>query len=244
MKVDLISYTGQGHPDPLYAAKLLVFTKNTRLQMTPDGMNKFAMMSEEQLKPELDYMAGTIPSSWEFVDLIFSINDVSRATAQQITRTRTASFAMQSQRVTDMRDVTWDKREEDFEEQELYDARMNQAINEYQDAVDNGMTLEDARDLLPIGVHCNLIAKYNLRNFVELCRKRDSLRVQGPYRDMVQQMRAQVLEAWPWSEPFFENPQSKAIRMLEEVAKELGEGGAMYKGHSGKLAKAADLLKV
>jgi len=242
MKVSLISYTGQGHPDPLYAAKLLVFTKNTRLKMTPDGMEKFSLMSEKELKPELDYMAGTIPSSWEFVDLIFSINDVSRAIAQQITRTRTASFAMQSQRVTDMSEVTWDKPE--IDDQFEYEFAMEDSLNSYKKQIELGTSMEDARNLLPIGVHCNLIAKYNLRSFVELCRKRDSLRVQGPYREMVKKMKKQVLEAWPWAEPFFENPQHKAIRMLEEVAEELAEGGAMYKGHSGKLAKAADLLKV
>lgn len=254
MQVSLISYTGHGHPDPLYAARLLAFTKNTRLNMTPENFTEFARMPDDDLYEEIEYMAGTIASSWEFVDLTFAINKVSRATAQQITRTRTASFAMQSQRVTDLRNVSWDNPMEDellekdpdgdvLSRYARFETAMDQSIKEYQHEVDLGLPLEDARDLLPIGVHCNLIAKYNLRSFVELVRKRDSLRVQGSYRNMVQQMRSCVIMVWPWAEAFFLNPQQRAIDMIEDVARELDEGGAMYKGKSGQLAKAADLLK-
>lgn len=253
-KVSLIYYTGFGHPDPAFAARLLAFTKNTRLQMTPDGMARFNAMPLDELMKEMEYMATTIPSSWEFVDLIFAMNNLSRATAQQVTRTRTASFAMQSQRVSDMSEVSWDDPKEANYEKDgksmssnKFHSLMRDSISGYGVAITHGMPLEDARDLLPIGVHCNLVAKYNLRNLVELCRKRDSLRVQGPYVEIVKQMRELTLEAFPWAAPFFVPPQSAAITMIEQVAKELavldGEKGAMYKGLSGKLAKAADLIK-
>jgi thymidylate synthase ThyX len=209
--------------------------------MTPDGFESFMQKSAAEILEEVAYMATTIPSSWEMADLIFSIEQVSRATAQQITRTRTASFAMQSQRVADMSDVTWDRRPHDAY---LFDAAMSDSINSYKEAVRYGTPLEDARDLLPIGVHCNLIAKYNLRGLVELCRARDSLRVQGAYRDVCAQMKVAVLSVWPWAATFFEPPNEKAIKMIEEIAVALkSEEGAMYRGISGKLAKAADLLK-
>lgn len=247
-KVTLISFTGAGHPDPLYAAKLLAFTKNTRLNMNPAMLETFMNMGEVALAAEMRYMATTIPSSWEFADVIFLIEKVSRATAQQITRTRTASFAMQSQRVTDMSDVSWDaKANHDGEVDEWYEDRMRIALDHYSTGVKAGMALEDARDLLPIGVHCNLVAKYNLRGLVELCRARDSLRVQGPFVEVTRQMKAAVLEVWPWAETFFTPPNAAAIAMIEEVAREIaslsGEKGAMFKGLHGKLAKAADLIK-
>jgi thymidylate synthase ThyX len=251
-KVTLISYTGHGHPDPLYAAKLLAYTKNTRLNMSPEGLDTFMAKSAEEIAQEMAYMATTIPSSWEFADCIFSIEKVSRATAQQITRTRTASFAMQSQRVSDMSQVTWDLNTDGHTISVMgcpvdFDVCMGGAIDNYSRFVDAGMPLEDARDLLPIGVHCNLIAKYNLRGLVELCRARDSLRVQGPYRDVCAQIKAGVLGVWPWAEPFFVPPQAAAVAMIEAVAIELaamtGAKGAMYSGLAGKLAKAADLVK-
>ena len=251
-KVTLISFTGAGHPDPLYAAKLLAFTKNTRLNMNPAMLETFMNMGEVALAAEMRYMATTIPSSWEFADVIFLIEKVSRATAQQITRTRTASFAMQSQRVTDMSEVTWDSREgkvvlNGTNIEATFDDCMRGQVENYTDLVRGGMPLEDARDLLPIGVHCNLVAKYNLRGLVELCRARDSLRVQGPFVDVTRQMKAAVLAVWPWAETFFTPPNSAAIAMIEEVAREIaslsGEKGAMFKGLHGKLAKAADLIK-
>ena len=160
-----------------------------------------------------------------------------------MTRTRTASFAMQSQRVTDMSDADWNIAGGSLRIHDAFNAAMSEAVNSYSQLVDDGMSLEDARDVLPIGIHCNLIVKYNLRSFVELVRVRESLRVQGPYVDVVTQMKKCVLSVWPWAETFFEPKESKAIKMIEEVAQELAGQGAMYKGPSGKLAKAADLLK-
>lgn len=248
MEVKLIYYPGKEAPvgmDSWFAASLLAFTKNTRLAMTPDGFDKWLGESSEKLEEEIKYMATSIPSSWEFVDCIFAINGISRATAQQVTRTRTATFAMQSQRVTDMSEVTWDPRDgykTDFGKS--FDEAMGDSISAYSDFVSAGMPLEDARDLLPIGVHCNLVAKYNLRTLVELCRSRErSLRVQGPYQELVRRMREEVEAVWPWVHHFFADPHEKARAMLAEVARELqAEGGAMYKGHAGKIAKALDLL--
>lgn len=242
-KVTLINYTGLGHPDPLFAAKLLAFTKATRLNMDPEGFDKFLEKDEFEIQEELAYMAGTIPSSWEMADLTFLISNVSRATAQQITRTRTASFAMQSQRVTDMSGVNWDRNLSDLGQQEMHDLRMEDAIKSYSAEVEEGVSLEDARDLLPIGVHCNLVAKYNFRTVVETCIARESIRVQGPYREVVRQMKAEVLNVWPWAEVFFEPRHKKALAMLQEVAEELAEAGAVYKGPAGKVAKAIDLIK-
>src|SRR5690606_21060936 len=101
-KVTLISYTGHGHPDPLYAARLLAYAKNTRLEQGEETRAKIEAMSEEELSKELEYIAGTIRSSWEFVDYTFEIKDVTRAFTHQLVRTRTASYAQQAQRVVDM----------------------------------------------------------------------------------------------------------------------------------------------
>ena len=43
-------------------------------------------MSDEQKEEELKYVFGTIGSSWEFVDYIFLITDVSRAFTHQAVR--------------------------------------------------------------------------------------------------------------------------------------------------------------
>lgn len=252
-KVSLIDYTGRGSEDKVeiewnpgkYAAALLVFTKNTRLNMNPDGLQKFLDMPMEELEKELQYMSTTIASSLEFLDLTFSIENVSRACAQQITRTRNASYQMQSQRVLDMSNVTWNNPYmKNHPYHKVHDDLMKENIARYVDAVKSGNPLENARGLLPLDVHCNLLAKYNFRAFVELISKRRSLRVQKEYADIGMQMMDEVLRVWPWAKIFFVEKHEKAIALLEEVAQEIkGYEGAMYKDASGKLAKAADLLK-
>lgn len=236
---NLLWFTGKGTNDETYgAARLLAYTKNTRLQMTPDGYEAFECMPAEELAQELQYMSNTIPSSWEFVDVIFAINNVSRACAQQITRTRTASFAMQSQRVTNMANVSYHI-PESVKDKENYIAAMEWSLTEYELATSvRGESLEDARGILPINVHCNIIAKYNLRSLVDLLRARDSMRVQGEYQMIARQMREAVFAVWPWVIPFFDPKDKKAIALIEEVAATMED-----KHLKMQLAKAADLLK-
>lgn len=234
-KVSLLYYTGMESPDPYYAARILTFTKNTRLNMTPEGFDVFLGKPVEWLEQEIDYMSKTIRSALEFVDVTFLIQGVSRATAQQITRTRNASYQMQSQRVSDMREAEWDPGD--------HDEAMRRSIQDYSELVDYGVSLEDARDVLPIGLHCNLVAKYNLRSAVDVIRARESARVQGPYREVAAQMKAEILRVWPWAAPFFTDPHELAIKMLNEAVDELKGQGAVYSGTAGSIAKAIDLIR-
>lgn len=236
-KVDLIYFTGMESGDPYYAAKLLAFTKNTRLNMSPIGLSEFMKKGKEEIDLELDYMSKTIKSALEFVDVVFLIQGVGRSTAQQITRTRNASYQMQSQRVSDMSEAGWDSKGADF------DRAFSNSMEAYQELVEDGMALEDAREILPIGIHCNLVAKYNFRAAIDLIKARESARVQGPYREVAKQMKEQILAAWPWAEFFFRNEQQMAFDMLSEVIDELKENGAVYKGAAGKVAKAMDMIK-
>lgn len=231
MKVSLISFT----PD---AVNLLLFTKNTRLTMSPGLMEEIAAWPQAKKAQELAYMAKTIRSSWEFCDYVFLIEGVSRACAQQITRTRQASYAMQSQRVTDARAMEMiNPRPDDFE----YASALNVARHNYAALVDSGCPLEDARGVLPMNTACNLVAKYNLRTFVDLCAARESLRAQGEYASVVKAMKQLVLETHPLFAAFFESPQQLAIDMLTDVAK--GLGITTGKGPGWDIAKAIDLLR-
>ena len=264
-KVDIISFTGK-HPDNRtsellpsereFAARLLVFTKQTRLVMNGARFDEVLHMPWSEIEKELDYMAGTIPSSWEFVDVTFTLQQVSRACAQQITRTRFTpmdadifgSYAMQSFRVEELNDVTFHNRFPPGFEHELLAASHNDALVNYKEAIKVGIPQQDARGLLPMDTHCNLVVKFNLRQLVDMLRTRDeSLRVQGEYGEVAHQMKQAVLEIWPWSARFFEPKDTKAIKMIEDVAKDLVgtrlTAELPLRELSTKLAKAADLLK-
>jgi len=244
--VKLIEFTGKGRPDETWhAANLLLFTKNTRLNMSPDLFAEIQDWPEERKNADLAYMANTIPSSWEFIDLTFLISGVTRATAQQITRTRTASYAMQSQRVTDVRqaEVRNPFLGDDAEEWNArrFAAGVTKAKVVYAELVAAGAKLEDARGILPLNTECNLVAKYNLRSFIDLLRARSSLRVQGEYVDIADQMRAAMTAVWPWAAPFTRHPLDSALEILEDVARDLGL--AVGHGPAWQIAKAIDLIR-
>lgn len=247
INVDVIDFTGAGTTDPEYrAARLMAFTKNTRLQMTPDGWQRFLDMPMNELLDEIRYISRTIPTAWEFVDVTFSIQEISRACAQQITRTRYTpmdvdifgSYQMQSQRVTDMSGMPMHVPENLSDDQKVFRLRDGHAMMAAYDASVKAVGVEDSRGLLPMDIGCNLVAKYSLRALSELCRKRTSLRVGGEFNEVVRQMRELVEAQWPWVAPFFEPKDKTAIDIIEEVAAGLPHDQKM------QLAKAADLIKV
>lgn len=224
------------------AATLLLFTKQTRLAMTGVLLRQVREWPAEKQAEELAYMAKTIRSSWEFVHLTFLVQGLSRAAAQQVTRTRTASFAMQSQRVADMSAncvVLPDLRNE--RQAETWDHAVDTSLNAYKVLIDDGMKKEDARGILPINSECNLVVQYNLRAFADMLAARRSLRAQGEYREMAREMELLTIAEWPWVVPFLEDANATAIKMLEEVASKIGI--TVGSGEGWEIAKAIDLLR-
>ncbi len=235
MNVTLINFTQE-------ARELLIFTKQTRLSLSPGLLDEIRGWTEERKMAELDLMAKTIKSSWEHVDLIFLIEGITRATAQQVTRTRNASYAMQSQRVNDIRTIPITNPFPESSEQwiEFDEASLN-AKQAYAKLVDLGAKLEDARGVLPVNAQCNLIAKYNLRAFSDLIKARKSLRAQGEYNQLAHDMEQEVLKVMPWASKFFVSDRQIAIEMLEKCAKEIGI--TVGSGVGWDIAKAIDLIR-
>jgi len=235
MKVTLLDYTGSGHPNPAhYAAALLAFTKATRLKMSAGAFGEFQKKDDKELYAELEYMANTIPSSWEMCDYTFMVEGVTRAFTHQFVRTRTASFAQQTMRVLDVSEGRgWDygtgptipKRGADMSDDKMsgdefarmstYHSGMEQVGQIYKGLIKNGAAIEDARGILPTNILTNIVAKMNMRTFVELVRKRSSSRTQGEYRGVLEGMKEAVREVHPWIDLFIERTIDKAIADLE-----------------------------
>lgn len=236
--------------DPVKAAALLIFTKHTRLAMDGQGLSTIEGRCREQpewMMTELDYMSKTIRSSWEFLDITFSVRDVSRAFAQQMTRTRFTpidgdlfgSYAMQSQRVTDMSAMGWTNPMEGLNhtQAKYFDAVVNAVMSDYKhlstpiEEGGLGAKLEDARGILPINLHCNLIAKYNLRMLVDLVQARTSYRAQGEFNVVAAEMREALVEMWPWVHLFLRPKNDLAAAAMTDLK------GSIQK-HGSKLDRA------
>lgn len=229
MRITLIDFTGSGHPDPAdYAASVLIFTKNTRLTMSPGLFEEIRGWSAERKAEELAYMANTIPSSWEFVDYTFLISGVTRAFTHQFVRTRTASFAQQTMRVLDVSTGPgWDcavgpsiKTQEQLTK---YDRCMATIDETYKELIKDGVKIEDARGVLPTNILTNIVVKMNMRTFAEMVRKRTSPRTQGEYRAALQGMTKEAIKVHPWLELFIDQNFDKAAKDLDAEIAEVSD---------------------
>jgi thymidylate synthase (FAD) len=202
------------------ALDLLVMSKQTRLSFTPADLQAVRDWPEERKLAELNYMLGTIESSWEFADYMFLITDVSRAFTHQLVRSREGSYAQQSQRTVDMSGLQYlatgalsdapegqvrvlstkdDPREGVHGD---YDIMMGEIDSAYRELVARGVPPQDARGLLPTNVATAIIGKFNLRTLSHMAALRLCTRTQGEYQNVFQAMRARVVEVHPWAEPF------------------------------------------
>ena len=196
MKVELISYT----PDAL---ALLLFTKNTRL-MGANSLEDIKKWYTEKKLEHLAYMKDTIQSSWEFVEYTFHISEVTRAFTHQLVRTRTGSYAQQSQRTVDVREMGH-LNTIDFERAEVYGAfegAVQDAKADYAHLIDVGIPVQDARGLLPTNMHTEIIAKFSLRTLHDMALVRLCTRTQGEYQDVFKAIKSTVVKVHPWAEDF------------------------------------------
>lgn len=216
MKVTLLNST------PM-AREMLIFTKKTRLEMSAIAFEEIMDMSDEEKDKELEYMANTIPSSWEFCSYTFMIEGVTRAFTHQFVRTRTGSYAQQSMRVTDMGDFTYHTGPtlSGSVDRLQYDSAMEVARDTYFDLVNSGVAIEDARGVLPTNIHTNIVAKFNLRTLSEMSKSRSGGRTQGEYRDVIGAMADEVLLVHPWADKFLFPKGREYFAQLEEAVAEV-----------------------
>jgi flavin-dependent thymidylate synthase len=190
MNVTIINHTQN-------ALELLLGTKNTRLGFSEDP----STWSAEKKAEHLAYMRDTIKSSWEFVDYVFLIEGVTRAFTHQLVRSRTGSYAQESQRTVDVR-KSLVMMPESVAGREAHLGHWVKAVKEaketYAHLVDTGVPVQDARGILPTNMLTSITAKFNLRTLHEMAKVRLCTRTQGEYQDVFREMRATVIAIHPW----------------------------------------------
>ncbi len=247
MKTTLIDYTGYGTPNPAnHAASVLLFTKSTRLTMSPGLLEGIKAIPKMEKEVELGYMANTIPSSWEFVHYTFMIEGVTRGFTHQFVRSRTCSFAQQTMRVLNVEGWEYGtgptiSTTPSFKK--TYSKAMNNIAEAYIELLTQGAAIEDARGILPTNILTNICMSCNLRTFVELVHKRSSPRVQGEYREVLEAMKEAVIAVHPWVSLFVERTFDKAAKDLDEEIDTLFINEKIDSGIKIKLMKLVDQLR-
>lgn len=188
-EVKIVNYTAD-------ALDLLIYTKSGRLA-TGTTLDEIKSWSYEVKMDHLDYMMDTIKSSFEFVDYVFEIKNVSRAFTHQLVRTRTASFQQQAMRVVDARNFGYLKSTDNV----YYEMACNDSLEKYGRMVDNGEPVQDARGVLPIAIHTEIFIKANLRTLSNMAELRLCKRAEGEYQSVFKKMITAVLDIHPWAAP-------------------------------------------
>lgn len=227
MQVLLLDFTGNRAPNPARAAaEILVYAKSTRLKQGEELQDRIVGMSDDDLSAELDAIALSIRSSWEFVDYTFQVLDVSRVCTHQLVRHRLWSFAQQAMRVADMTDfevLTPPTIEDDAERSATWATSINAIREAYHRLRELNVPAEDARGILPQNVLTNIMGKVNLRALADAVGKRNSLRVQGEMVSVIRAMADRVMEVHPWTEKFLFPDRSKTPA-LDAILKEALNG--------------------
>jgi flavin-dependent thymidylate synthase len=249
-QVALIDYTGAGSSDPLYAARLLAYTKNTRLGQGTKQRDHFSKMSEDQLLVELEYIATSIRTSWEFVDYVFEITTVTRAFTHQLVRTRTASFAQESQRSVDKSNFDASKPASiieidmrDANAASRWDELMMEIAETYAYYASEGVSVQDCRGMLPTNVLTSIIVKMNLRTAADILAKRKNLRAQGEYGEVAAQIEQLILMTHPWAEPFINPIRNRTPALDAILARLLGSAAPVERPEINAALKELDALK-
>ena len=198
MKVKLLDYDKK-------AKEMLVFSKRTRHMSDEASWQTVLDMSQDELDKEIEYVFGTIGSSWEFVHYTFLITDVTRAFTHQMVRHRVGvAFAQQAQRVGTQEDFDYllpPEIEKDPEASETYNDCMSVINVHYQKLLALGIRPQDARGVLPTNIYTNIMVKINLRALSDLLTVRLCLRAQGEFQNVAKLMRDEVLAVHPWVKP-------------------------------------------
>lgn len=235
MKVTLIDHT-------YGAVDKLIFTKNTRLKMSPDFIETIQDMTMEEKTRELEYMVNTIRSSWEFVSYTFMIEGVSRAFTHQFVRNRQGSYAQQTMRILDVSGfdyVTGPTILQDPGALQVYQEIMGDIQDAYDELIEMGVKIEDARGVLPTNICTNICVQYNLRTLAELVTSRSSPRTQGEFREVLDAMYYAVVDAHPWAAMFLKDQKHGACEFLQQFIDDTGVEGELCTD----LIKKLDILR-
>ncbi len=190
--VEIVNFTPE-------ALELLIYTKSGRLD-TGTTLQEILGWPEEKKMEHLDYMMNTIKTSFEFVNYAFEIKGVSRAFTHQLVRTRTASFQQQSQRTVDASDFDYIQTSDNIE----YLHACNTSLECYASMIEDGVSVQDARGVLPTNICTEIMMGANLRTLSQMAELRLCKRTQGEYQEVFKLMAAEILKVHPWAAPLLE----------------------------------------
>jgi len=229
-KVNLISFT----PEPIL---LMCWARRVMHSAVPDSLQEIKENPEKYLEMSIDdyfnevLLKDGMPTFLEYVNFTFKLENVSRALQQQLTRHRIGfSFSIQSLRCINLPNFADEK-----SYYNPYDARtlnhisyhkhMKKIQNQYNQALESGIPIQDARGFLPLNIYSTITFSCSLRALIGMINKRLCLKTQEEFRVVAQQMVEQVLSIDKRFAAFFNKPCDKGkCMMMGENEQQFAEG--------------------
>jgi len=165
----------------------------------PDSLDEVDISGEE-LESFMDMLCKQPHQTvFEFVNTVWKFDDVSRAFQQQLTRSRQASYSIQSLRIVDVGNFADNhayRLPEDIEEGST-DARrfhgaMVEAQDNYRELINKGVSVQAARGVLPLNIHSPITMAINLRSLYHMSGLRFCENTQGEFKEVALQMKEEV----------------------------------------------------
>lgn len=171
-------------------------------------LNSIELKKHSSIDGKIDFikplMANGHTSPLEHVNITFEISGVSRALLAQITRHRTASFNVQSQRyvnATNFNYVIPSAIENNLKAKEEFIDFMNKSKDFYIYLQEEyGIKNEDSRAVLPNATDCNMIVTFDLHNFRNFYGLRSCKHAQEEIRLLAEKMMELVKEHIPFAD--------------------------------------------
>jgi thymidylate synthase (FAD) len=190
MRVSLVSHTA----NPVDA-----ICKAIAIMMKADPVEYVAGLTEAQKLDMLrEVMKSRLTGALEFATFEFLVEDVTRAFTHQLVRHRTFHFSQQSMRF-------FDARKSGFETPAVpygHQVRINETVeiirNRYQELIDAGCPIEDARSILPTNIHTKIMFGATFRGLVDLAEVRLCLQTQREFRTFMVEVKKRVEEVNPF----------------------------------------------
>jgi flavin-dependent thymidylate synthase len=165
---------------------------------------------EEATDPE-EMFKGGLQTALESQVIVFEVIGASRVLTHQLVRTRKAAFHQQSQRATwygDRPNQRWPasimKLNEDGQAGIVlaWEEALLASWHAYKVACDAGVSYQDARYILPEGTTNYILCEYSIREFIAMFAYRGCSMFQWEMVDCARKMRAALLRAHPFLEPY------------------------------------------
>ena len=159
--------------------------------------------SEEEMIEFIEpLMADNHTSPLEHVNITFNVSGISRACLAQLTRHRTMSFNVKSQRYVNEKSFDYvipQAIKNDKNALYLFESHMRDIADLYKSFKELGINNEDARSILPNAATTNLVVTVDLNNFRKFLSLRLCKHAQAEIRSLATQMLLQVQQYIPFA---------------------------------------------